>query len=50
MSRWRSRWAGLGYQMRSLEGLDFEEEEGDWDEGEVDEIILGEQEVVGEVE
>jgi hypothetical protein len=30
-----------------MEGLDFEED-GDRDEGEVDDVILGEQEVVGE--
>jgi hypothetical protein len=39
----------VGIPDEVMEGLDFEEEEGDRDEGEVDDIVLGEQEIVGEM-
>jgi hypothetical protein len=39
----------VGIPDEVMEGLDFEEEEGDWEEGEVDDIVLGEQEIVGEM-
>ena len=39
----------VGIPDEVMEGLDFEEEEGDRDEGEVDDIVLGELEVVGEM-
>ena len=39
----------VGILDEVMEGLDFEEEEGDQDEGEVDDIVLGELEVVGEM-
>jgi hypothetical protein len=38
----------VGAPDEVMEGLDFEEE-GDRDEGEVDDVVLGEQEVVGEM-
>jgi hypothetical protein len=37
-------WVGAPDEV--MEGLDFEEEDGDRDEGEVDDVVLGEQEVV----
>ena len=40
----------VGVLDEVMEGLDFEEEDGDRDEGEVDDVILGEQEVVGETD
>jgi hypothetical protein len=39
----------VGVPDEVMEGLDFEEEE-DQDEGEVDDIVLGEEVVVGEVD
>ena len=39
----------VGIPDEVMEGLDYEEEEGDWDEGEVDDIVLGEGEIVGEL-
>jgi hypothetical protein len=38
----------VGIPDEVMEGLDFEEE-GDRDEGEVDDIVLGEEEIVGEL-
>ena len=40
----------VGVPDEVMEGLDFEEEEGDRDEGEVDDVVLGEQEVIGEAD
>jgi len=40
----------VGVPDEVMEGLDFEEGEGDQDEGEVDDVVLGEQEVIGEVD
>ena len=40
----------VGVPDEVIEGLDFEEEEGDQDKGEVNNVILGEQEVIGEVD
>lgn len=34
----------VGVPDEIMEGLDFEEEEGDWDKGEVEDVILGEGE------
>jgi len=39
----------VGILDEVMEGLDYEEEEGDRDEGEVDDIVLGEGEIVGEL-
>ena len=39
----------VGVPDEVMEGLDFEEE-GDRDEGEVDDVVLGEQEAVGEAD
>jgi len=39
----------VGIPDEVMEGLDYEEEEGDRDEGEVDDIVLGEGEIVGEL-
>jgi hypothetical protein len=40
----------VGIPDEVMEELDFEEEEGDRDEGEVDDIVLGEQEIIGEMD
>jgi hypothetical protein len=40
----------VGVPDEVMEGLDFEEEDGDRDKGEVDDVVLGEQEVVGETD
>ena len=45
----KQRLSRVGVPDEVMEGLDFEEEEGDWDKGEVDDVNLGEQEVVGEM-